>query len=71
MAELGKRTKKNFMRINLANQLEECIWAHNIYQSSPTQRQNPDKEVVASLEQVTTECNGRIDDYIRNAPRAA
>lgn len=70
MAELGSRTELNFMRRNLANQLEECIRAHNIYQSSPTQRQNPEHEWVAKLEQVTTECYGRIDNYIRTAPRA-
>ncbi|KZS00939.1 Uncharacterized protein APZ42_002569, partial [Daphnia magna] len=70
MAELGSRTELNFMRRNLANQLEECIRSHNIYQSSPTQRQNPEHECVAKLEQVTTECYGRIDNYIRTAPRA-
>ncbi|KAI9558391.1 hypothetical protein GHT06_015170 [Daphnia sinensis] len=70
MAELGSRTELNFMRRNLANQLEECIKAHNIYQSSPTQRQNPEHEWVAKLEQVTTECYGRIDNYIRTAQRA-
>ncbi|KAI9556067.1 hypothetical protein GHT06_018634 [Daphnia sinensis] len=70
MAELGSRTELNFMRRNLANQLEECIRAHKIYQSSPTQRQNPEHEWVAKLEQATTKYYGRIDNYIRTAPRA-
>lgn len=70
MTELGSRTELNYTRRGLANQLEERIRAHNIYQSSPTQSENPDNEWVANLEQVTTEWYGRIDNYIRTAPRA-
>jgi hypothetical protein len=59
------------MRRNLANQLEECIRAHNVYQSSPThQRKNPDNDWVTNLEQIPTDWYERIDHYIRNAPRA-
>jgi hypothetical protein len=58
------------MRKNLANQLEECIRAHNIFRWSLTQRLIPENDWVTNLEQVTTACYARIDDYIRNVPRA-
>jgi hypothetical protein len=69
-SELGSRTELKFMRKNLANQLEECIRAHNIFWSSSTQRLIPVNDWVTNLEQVTTACYARIDDYIRNVPRA-
>ncbi|EFX65206.1 hypothetical protein DAPPUDRAFT_117461 [Daphnia pulex] len=51
MAELGSRTELNFMRKNLANQLEDCIRAHNFFRSSPTQRQIPENDWITNLEQ--------------------
>jgi hypothetical protein len=64
MSELGNRTELNFMRKNLANR------AHNIFRSSLTQRLIPENDWVNNLEQVTTACYARIDDYIRNVSRA-
>jgi hypothetical protein len=70
MTERGSRTELKYMRRDLANQLEECIRAHNIFRSSNTQRAIPEGDWVDKLERVTTECYARIDKYIFRFPFA-
>ncbi len=69
MAEGGSRIEVKFLRKELANQLEECTRAHNLYRQSNDLEHEPSEDWIIQLENVTATWYGRIDEYIRTVNR--
>ena len=69
MAEGGSRTELQFLRKELATQLEECTRAHNLYRQSNDLDHVPTEDWIIQLENVTATYYGRIDEYIRTVNR--
>ncbi|KAK4017577.1 hypothetical protein OUZ56_033191 [Daphnia magna] len=69
MVESGSRTEVQFLRKELANQLEECTRAHNLYRQSNDLDEEPSDDWIIQLKNVTATWYGRIDEYIRTVNR--
>ncbi|KAI9560456.1 hypothetical protein GHT06_014476 [Daphnia sinensis] len=69
MNEGNSRTELKFLRKELANQLEECTRAHNIYCSSKDLTETPSEAWIIQLQNITATMYGRIDEYIRTINR--
>lgn len=69
MAEGGSRTELQFLRKELANQLEECTKAHNLYRQSNDLEEEPSGDWIIHLENITATWYGRIHEYIRTINR--
>jgi hypothetical protein len=69
----GSRTKLQFLRKEMTNQLEECIRAHNLFCQSRDLKERPSDDWIIVLENFTAMLYGRIDEYRRavNRPSSA